>query len=268
MKNSFVLYTEYAKHIGLLSMEQRGILFTAVMNYATGIELPKMEAATEMAFSFIKEQLDRDDEKYKETLKKRSEAGKRGGRPKTNAFDDRDKKTDEITEKQTKAKKANAFSEKQTEANENYEKQKNPVDVDVDVDVDDKERLIDNQWKENGSVPKKINQTIEESVTKNTPLSAFLKANPSIQVDITSMSLLYGKDFELLSLKFRESRYLQEKTNSLSWVCRSYTDIVCDKYRDKTVNQTGEKGGWEEMDLPRKKVIGYHSDPKITGEEL
>lgn len=62
MKNSFVLYTEYAKHIGLLSMEQRGILFTAVMNYATGIELPKMEAATEMAFSFIKEQLDRDDE--------------------------------------------------------------------------------------------------------------------------------------------------------------------------------------------------------------
>ena len=44
MKNSFVLYTEYAKHIGLLSMEQRGILFTAVMNYATGIELPKMEA--------------------------------------------------------------------------------------------------------------------------------------------------------------------------------------------------------------------------------
>lgn len=122
MKNSFVLYTEYAKHIGLLSMEQRGILFTAVMNYATGIELPKMEAATEMAFSFIKEQLDRDDEKYKETLKKRSEAGKRGGRPKTNAFDDRDQKTDEITEKQTKAKKANAFSEKQ----------KNPVDVDVD----------------------------------------------------------------------------------------------------------------------------------------
>lgn len=136
------------------------------------------------------------------------------------------------------------------------------------LSLSSKERLIDNQWKENGSVAETINQTIEESVTKNTPLSAFLKANPSIQVDITSMSLLYGKDFELLSLKFRESRYLQEKTNSLSWVCRSYTDIVCDKYKDKTVNQTGEKGGWEEMDLPRKKVIGYHSDPKITGEEL
>mgnify|MGYP001442068957 FL=1 len=218
MKNSFVLYTEYAKHIGLLSMEQRGILFTAVMNYATGIELPKMEAATEMAFSFIKEQLDRDDEKYKETLKKRSEAGKRGGRPKTNAFDDRDKKTDEITEKQTKAKKANAFSEKQ----------KNPVDV----DVDDKERLIDNQSKEN-------NQTIKE--TGNDSLSAFLKAYPAIEVDISSTAQLYGKDFELLSEKFSESGYLRDKTNSLSWVCRNYTDIICDKYKGSTIPRVESK---------------------------
>ena len=220
MKNSFVLYTEYAKHIGLLSMEQRGILFTAVMNYATGIELPKMEAATEMAFSFIKEQLDRDDEKYKETLKKRSEAGKRGGRPKTNAFDDRDKKTDEITEKQTKAKKANAFSEKQ----------KNPVDV--DVDVDDKERLIDNQSKEN-------NQTIKEA--GNDSLSAFLKAYPAIEVDISSTAQLYGKDFELLSEKFSESGYLRDKTNSLSWVCRNYTDIICNKYKGSTIPRVESK---------------------------
>lgn len=218
MKNSFVLYTEYAKHIGLLSMEQRGILFTAVMNYATGIELPKMEAATEMAFSFIKEQLDRDDEKYKETLKKRSEAGKRGGRPKTNAFDDRDKKTDEITEKQTKAKKANAFSEKQ----------KNPVDV----DVDDKERLIDNQSKEN-------NQTIKG--TGNDSLSAFLKAYPAIEVDISSTAQLYGKDFELLSEKFSKSGYLRDKTNSLSWVCRNYTDIICDKYKGSTIPRVESK---------------------------
>lgn len=220
MKNSFVLYTEYAKHIGLLSMEQRGILFTAVMNYATGIELPKMEAATEMAFSFIKEQLDRDDEKYKETLKKRSEAGKRGGRPKTKAFDDIDQKTDESTEKQTKAKKANAFSEKQ----------KNPVDV--DVDVDDKERLIDNQSKEN-------NQTIEE--TGNDPLSAFLKAYPAIEVDISSTAQLYGKDFKLLSEKFSESGYLRDKTNSLSWVCRNYTDIICDKYKGSTIPRVESK---------------------------
>ena len=202
----------------VISMEQRGILFTAVMNYATGIELPKMEAATEMAFSFIKEQLDRDDEKYKETLKKRSEAGKRGGRPKTNAFDDRDQKTDEITEKQTKAKKANAFSEKQ----------KNPVDV----DVDDKERLIDNQSKEN-------NQTIKE--TGNDSLSAFLKAYPAIEVDISSTAQLYGKDFELLSEKFSESGYLRDKTNSLSWVCRNYTDIICDKYKGSTIPRVESK---------------------------
>ncbi len=32
-KNSFVMYTTYAEHINLLTMEQRGLLLTAIMNY-------------------------------------------------------------------------------------------------------------------------------------------------------------------------------------------------------------------------------------------
>ena len=35
-KNSFVLYVEYLQNIELLSMEQRGELFTAIMHYASG----------------------------------------------------------------------------------------------------------------------------------------------------------------------------------------------------------------------------------------
>ena len=95
-----------------------------------------------------------------------------------------------------------------------------------------KERLIDNQSKEN-------NQTIEE--TGNDPLSAFLKAYPAIEVDISSTAQLYGKDFELLSEKFSESGYLRDKTNSLSWVCRNYTDIICDKYKGSTIPRVESK---------------------------
>ena len=97
MKDSFVLYTKYLGNIQALSMEQRGMLFTSLMLYASGQEPEEMDPVTAMAFSFIKSQMDKDIEKYNETCAKRSEAGKLGGRPK----------------KQGEAKKANGFSENQ-----------------------------------------------------------------------------------------------------------------------------------------------------------
>lgn len=102
-KDSFVLYTEYIEQIELLSMEQRGILLTAIFAYVSDAELPDMDGITKMAFAFIKSRIDKDTEKYAKTIEKRKEAGKLGGRPKANVF----------SEKQEKAKKANGFSEKQ-----------------------------------------------------------------------------------------------------------------------------------------------------------
>ena len=95
MKNSFVIYTDYMEQVELLTMEQRGILFTSIMAYASEKELPDMDGMTKMAFSFIKATMDRDMEKYRQTVEKRKEAGKLGGRP----------KADGSSEKQSKAKK-------------------------------------------------------------------------------------------------------------------------------------------------------------------
>lgn len=102
-KSSFVLYTEYIEQIEILSREQRGDLLTAIFYYAAGRELPDMDGMTKMAFSFIRSQLDKDSEKYKAIVEKRREAGAKGGRPKASASEE-------------KAKKANGFFEKQTEA--------------------------------------------------------------------------------------------------------------------------------------------------------
>ena len=106
MKNSFVIYTDYMEQVELLTMEQRGILFTSIMAYESEKELPDMDGMTKMAFSFIKATMDRDMEKYRQTVEKRKEAGKLGGRPKADGY----------SEKQSKAKKANGFSEKQDKA--------------------------------------------------------------------------------------------------------------------------------------------------------
>lgn len=85
MKNSFVMYTDYSTHIQLLSREQRGDLLTAIMAYASGEELPEIDGMTMMAFSFIKMQMDRDNERYEKTVEARREAGRKGGKSKANA---------------------------------------------------------------------------------------------------------------------------------------------------------------------------------------
>ena len=109
MRNSFVLYTQYSLQIELLTMEQRGVLFTAIMNHVQEKPIPQMDAVTQMAFVGIQRQLDEDNEKYQNTVNKRKAAGKLGGRP----------KADDLSEKQTEAKKANGFYEKQISENLN-----------------------------------------------------------------------------------------------------------------------------------------------------
>lgn len=76
MKDSFVLYTRYAKHIEKLNMEQRGVLFTAIMNHATGDDLPEMDAATDIIAGIIIEDIEECARKWEETKAARSKAGK------------------------------------------------------------------------------------------------------------------------------------------------------------------------------------------------
>ena len=136
-KNSFVMYTEYLKHIQKLSMDQRGELFTAILCYASGEELPELDAAADMAFSFIKERMDRDNEAYLEKCRKRSEAGKLGGRPTA--------KANGSSEKQTKAKKANGFFEKQNNPDNEYDNV--PVNDNNINTLSDAKALFERLWK-------------------------------------------------------------------------------------------------------------------------
>lgn len=77
-KNSFLIYLDYQEQFELLTDEQAGQLIKAIIKYEKAGEITKLEGMTKMAFSFIKQQLDRDSEKWKEEKQKRSEAGKRG----------------------------------------------------------------------------------------------------------------------------------------------------------------------------------------------
>lgn len=77
-KKSFVMYADYEKHIARLSDEDAGELFKAIFTYVNTSEEVPLSPAADMAFSFMKERIDRDSEKWAATCQKRSEAGKKG----------------------------------------------------------------------------------------------------------------------------------------------------------------------------------------------
>ncbi len=80
-KNSFVLYFSYKQQLALLTDEERGKLLMALFDYGETGTAPELDGMALMAFSFISSQMDRDAHKYQEIAKKRSESGKKGGRP-------------------------------------------------------------------------------------------------------------------------------------------------------------------------------------------
>lgn len=87
-KKSFLLYGNYETQFKLLSMEERGLLITAIFEYSNdGAVQTPLPPLVELAFSFVKENLDRDRESYLDRCEKNAENGKKGGRPKKNAKD-------------------------------------------------------------------------------------------------------------------------------------------------------------------------------------
>lgn len=72
-KKSFVLYHDYFNHIYRLSDEEAGRLFKALFAYVNDEPLPELSSGAEMAFSFIRCQVERDCEKYEEKCRRMQE---------------------------------------------------------------------------------------------------------------------------------------------------------------------------------------------------
>ena len=79
-KSSFVLYNDWAKQLNKLTLEQRGALITNIFAYNQGDELMEMDAVTDMLFSMICAQIDRDADSWEKKKERRKAAGAAGGR--------------------------------------------------------------------------------------------------------------------------------------------------------------------------------------------
>lgn len=188
-KSSFVMYTEYFKHVQKLNMEQRGELLTAILSYASGEEQPELDAVTDMIFGIIKERMDRDFAAYMDKVEKRRNAGALGGRP---------AKANALSEKQEKAKEPNALSEKQ----------KNPDtdNVPVLVLVNNKNTLADAKatferlWKlyPNKKGKGKVSDTQKKrllAIGESTLVKAIERYSLELQKDADWRKAQYGSTF-------------------------------------------------------------------------
>lgn len=100
MKKSFILHYDKLSVLDTMTDAQAWKLFKKIKSYHNGNDYVSDDPLVDAVFVFFKNQFDADNDKREKVKKARSEAGKKWWRPK----------------KQTKAKKANGFSEKQTKA--------------------------------------------------------------------------------------------------------------------------------------------------------
>ena len=108
-KDSFLLYTKYEGYAEDLSDEEFGSLMRIIFRYVKSGEEPEkgsLSPEVKLLFRIIKDDLDFNGEKYENVCKARSEAGKKGGRPKKEEAPTGDKKANAILAFSSKAKKA------------------------------------------------------------------------------------------------------------------------------------------------------------------
>ncbi len=142
-RKSFQLYLDYATYFKMLPDEEKGKLIDAIFDYVTDGKTPEnLSPMCLMAFTFIKNQYDRDDKKYQEVCKRNLENGKLGGRPRKNdpdtpdsssASPDSDTHSSQTTNNESPKTQNNRTVSEKTERF--FKKPKKP-DKDIDTDKD------------------------------------------------------------------------------------------------------------------------------------
>jgi len=76
-KETLIIHTADLESLQDLTIEELGTLFLALMRTQREEQLPTMNKPTKMAYKFMAAQIERDNEKYEQTIERRREAGKK-----------------------------------------------------------------------------------------------------------------------------------------------------------------------------------------------
>lgn len=121
MKDSLIIYNSIEEVIECLEPEQVKSLMLAMIAYNKGEEVPELDAVTKMAFIPLRQQIDRDTEKYNNKCEKRANAGRKGA---------------DVTNSKRSVKVGNAENESAKTANAEFDENDSAKTADTEYDTD------------------------------------------------------------------------------------------------------------------------------------
>ena len=145
MKESFLIYKSLYGPLKTLSLEEKGLLFEAIFTYQIEGVVPDLPPVINMAFQFVKDQFDRDDNKYNEICERNHRNGSKGGRPgdETNNPENPAKRNKSTGLKSIQTNSTNPFNPtKPNEPTGLKLTQPYPTKPDTDTDSETEEKMI------------------------------------------------------------------------------------------------------------------------------
>lgn len=121
MKDSLIIYNSIEEVIECLEPEQVKSLMLAMIAYNKGEEVPELDAVTKMAFIPLRQQIDRDTEKYNDKCEKRANAGRKGA---------------DVTNSRRSAKSVNDENKTAKTANAEFDENDSAKTADTEYDTD------------------------------------------------------------------------------------------------------------------------------------
>lgn len=121
MKDSLIIYNSIEEVIECLEPEQVKSLMLAMIAYNKGEDVPELDAVTKMAFIPLRQQIDRDTEKYNDKCEKRANAGRKGA---------------DVTNSRRSAKVGNAENKTAKTANAEFDENDSAKTADTEYDTD------------------------------------------------------------------------------------------------------------------------------------
>lgn len=235
--NGFTFFQNYFDAISDeengLSEEEQGRLYNAIFAYMFRNEEPNLKGACKMAFNLIKPSLDRSKQNGNNGGK-----GEKKGKSQSNEIETKSKSNQNEIEMQS-----NEIENENPPFFENKEREEEKEDISVG---------------HNTCAYACGEGEQDETVTG---YLGFLRSHPGVSVDITNPSFISSVDYDLLSVKISESKYLQSR-RSLNWLIKNYRKIVLDSYKDYSppvspAEESGEKGDlqlWSELVSARNRA--------------
>ncbi len=231
MRDSFILYSNYHDILKDSSNEELGCIFRAILSYVKNGELINLPSNLTLAFGFIKNQLDVDEEKYQEIVEKRKQSGRKGGLSKNYPKEANDKNEEE--QELIETNEANLANANFAKHNDNVNVNDNDNDNDnVNVNVNVNDNLL------SLNVENRISENDREILRNYIIRNKLAKKNVNAYLNAIIRN---GDHIEILRLEKNRDNFLKER-KSMNF----NNSTISDWYDDKTAKESEEEQDPEE----------------------